>query len=136
MKDTLKVGSHHSVNHVVEAGKTISFMGDDLRIYSTPSLVFDLEIACRQLLSFHHDSGEDSVGSRVEIDHLAPTLLGQTIEIHCTVKELNLPRVVFQVEIKDEVDLVGSAVHTRFVVDVLKQKSRIEKKKERILNLK
>jgi len=44
--------------------------------------------------------------------------------------------VVFQVEIKDEVDLIGSAVHTRFVVDVLKQKSRIEKKKERTLNLK
>jgi predicted thioesterase len=74
------------------------------------------------------------VGSRVEIDHLAPTLLGQIVEINCTVKELNLPRVVFQVDIKDEIDTIGSAVHTRFVVDVLKQKLRIEKKKERILN--
>ena len=136
MKDSLKIGSQYSVKHIVEAEKTILFMGDDLRIYSTPSMVFDLETACRQLLSVHHDSGEDSVGSRVEIDHLAPTLLGQTIEINCTVKELNLPRVVFQVEIKDEIDTIGSAVHTRFVIDLSKQKSRIEKKKERIFNLK
>lgn len=136
MKDTLQVGSQYSVKHEIVTGKTISFMGDDLRIYSTPSMVFDLETACRELLLHHHDLGEDSVGARVEIDHLAPTLLGQTIEINCTVKELNLPRVVIQVEIKDEIDLIGSAVHTRFVVDLLKQKSRIEKKKERVLNLK
>ena len=134
MKDTLQVGTQYSVKYVVETEKTISFMGDDLRIYSTPSMVFDLETACRELLSVHQNMGEDSVGSRVEIDHLAPTLLGQIVEINCTVKELNLPRVVFQVDIKDEIDTIGSAVHTRFVVDVLKQKLRIEKKKERILN--
>lgn len=134
MKDTLQVGTQYLVKYVVETEKTISFMGDDLRIYSTPSMVFDLETACRELLSAHQNTGEDSVGSRVEIDHLAPTLLGQIVEINCTVKELNLPRVVFQVDIKDEIDTIGSAVHTRFVVDVLKQKLRIEKKKERILN--
>ena len=136
MKEALKIGSQIIVKRVVDAEKTILFMGDDLGIYSTPSMVFDLEIACRQLLLEHHDVGEDSVGSRVEIDHLAPTLLGQIIEIKCTVIELNFPKVVFEVEVKDEIDLIGTAVHTRFVIDVLKQKSRIEKKKGRILNLK
>lgn len=135
MKNTLKIGTKIVVKHVVGTEKTIAFMGQELRIYSTPSMVFDLENACRELLSHHHEPGEDSVGARVEIDHLAPTLLGQSIEIECVVKELALPRVVFQVELRDEVDLIGTALHTRFVIDLLKQKSRIEKKRERILNV-
>jgi predicted thioesterase len=135
MKNTLKIGTKILVKHVVSTEKTIAFMGEELRIYSTPSMVFDLENACRELLSSHHEPGEDSVGARVEVDHLAPTLLDQSIEIACVVKELALPRVVFQVELRDEVDLIGAAVHTRFVIDLLKQKSRIEKKRERIINV-
>ena len=45
----------------------------------------DIEIACRDLLLPHLDAGEDSVGTRVEIEHLAPTLEGAEVAIEVRV---------------------------------------------------
>jgi predicted thioesterase len=132
MKDTLKVGSTHSQKVAVDTGRTIGFMGDALRVYATPSMTLDIEQTCRQLLLQHHDAGEDSVGARVEVDHLGPTLLGQTVALEATVTELALPRVTFEVVVKDELDTVGKARHVRFVVDTAKQGERLAKKAARV----
>ena len=132
MKDSLKVGSTHSQKLAVDTGRTIGFMGDALRVYSTPSMVLDIELTCRQFLLQHHDAGEDSVGARVEVDHLGPTLLGQSVSVEVKVAELALPRVVFEVEVRDELDTVGKAKHIRFVVDTAKQGERLAKKAARV----
>ena len=63
-------------------------MGEDARVYATPMLVRDIEVTCRELLLEHLDPGEDSVGTRVEIDHLAATLLGMKVTINATLAEL------------------------------------------------
>ena len=81
------------------------------------------EHACRDLLGDHHDVGEDSVGARVEIDHLGPTLLGQIVTVEAQVTAVALPRVTFEIEVRDELDTVGRAKHVRFVVDTAKQGS-------------
>lgn len=132
MKDSLKPGVTHIRKLVVDTGRTISFMGEDLRVYATPSMVHDVEYACRDLLVLHHEDGEDSVGARVEIDHLAPTLLGQNVVVEVRVAEVALPRVSFEVEVKDELDTVGRAKHVRFVVDKERQGARLTKKQERL----
>jgi len=132
MKPALAVGSTHSQNIVIDATRTIAFMGEALRVYSTPSMTLDVEQTCRQLLLPHHDAGEDSVGARVEIDHLGPTLLGQIVTIEAKVVELALPRVTFEVEVKDELDTVGRARHIRFVVDTARQGERLAKKAARL----
>lgn len=132
MKNTLQAGITHTVAIPVDRERTIGYMGDDLRIYSTPNLVRDVEGTCRELMLQHHDAGEDSVGARVEIDHLGPTLLGQTVSVTAKVVELALPRVIFEVEVKDEIDIVGRARHVRFVVDTAKQGERLMKKAARV----
>jgi fluoroacetyl-CoA thioesterase len=132
MKPSLEGGSTHSQKLTVDTPRTIAFMGEALRVYSTPSMTLDVEQTCRQLLLPHHDAGEDSVGARVEIDHLGPTLLGQTVTIEARVVELALPRVTFEVEVKDELDTVGRARHIRFVVDTARQAERLAKKAARI----
>ena len=48
---------------VVDEERTISFMGDDCRVYATPSFVRDLEHLSRDLIIEHIDAGEDSVGT-------------------------------------------------------------------------
>lgn len=132
MKDSLKSGVSHAEKIGIDKDRTIAFMGDDLRVYATPSMVLDVEHTCRELLLPHHDDGEDSVGARVEIDHLGPTLLGQTITVTAEVAEVEGPRVVFDVNVHDELDHVGKARHIRFVVDKAKQGGRLEKKKARL----
>lgn len=132
MKDSLKPGVTFEKKITIDAARTIDFMGDDLRVYATPSMVADVEYTCRDLLLPHHDAGEDSVGARVEIDHLGATLLGQTVTVKASVSEVALPRVVFAVEVFDEVDKVGQSQHVRFVVDTDKQGERLKKKAAKV----
>ena len=70
MKATLQPGLSAETTFTVEREQTIDFMGEAARVYATPMLVRDLEVACRNLLLAHLDAGEDSVGTRVEIDHI------------------------------------------------------------------
>jgi predicted thioesterase len=132
VKDSLQPGATHTETIEIDKGRTISFMGDELRVYGTPSMTLDVEHTCRQLLLEHHDDGEDSVGARIEVDHLGPTLLGQAVTVTARVVEVALPRVVFEVSVNDELDHVGQSKHVRFVVDKAKQAGRLQKKKARI----
>ena len=132
MKDSFKAGVSFTTKALVEKDKTIGFMGEDLRVYATPFMVQDTERSCRDFILEHLDDGEDSVGARVEIDHLGPTLIGQTVEIEGKVTEVEGPRVLFEVEIRDEIDTVGRVKHTRFIVEKARQGGRLEKKKARL----
>lgn len=132
MKDSMKAGVSFTATAEIEKDKTIGFMGEDLRVYATPFMVQDTERSCRNFMLEHLEEGEDSVGARVEIDHLGPTLIGQTVEIEGKVTEVEGPRVQFEVEIRDEIDTVGRVKHTRFVVEKSRQGGRLEKKKARL----
>lgn len=132
MKDSLKAGVSFTAKALVEKDKTIGFMGEDLRVYATPFMVQDTERICRDFMLEHLEDGEDSVGARVEIDHLGPTLIGQTVEIEGKVTEIEGPRVLFEVEIRDEADTVGRIKHTRFIVEKARQGGRLAKKKARL----
>jgi fluoroacetyl-CoA thioesterase len=132
VKSTLTVGTTFVATIAIDKPRTISFMGEELRVYGTPYMVLDCEQTCRQLLLQHHDAGEDSVGARVEIDHLAPTLLGQTVTVTARVTEVALPRVQFELEVKDEIDVCGRTKHTRFIVDHTKQGERLKKKAAKV----
>ena len=132
MKSSLQAGITHDRTIEIDRDRTIEFMGDALRVYATPYMVRDIEQTCRDLLMQHADAGEDSVGARVEIDHLGPTMLGQSVTVSIKVAELALPRVVFEAEVRDELDTVGKAKHIRFVIDKAKQGERLQKKAARL----
>ncbi len=118
MKDTLTVGTERTEKHTIDKERTISFMGDDCRVYGTPFLLFDIEMACRDLLKEHIDENEDSVGTRIELDHMAPTLLGMWAEITVKVTEINGRGVNFEITARDSMEQVAKGKHSRFVVDV------------------
>ena len=92
MKSSLHTDMTYTRSLLIDRERTIEFMGDELRVYATPFMVRDVELTCRELLLSHHDPGEETVGARVEIDHLGPTLAGQTVSITARVAELALPR--------------------------------------------
>ncbi|MCZ6840226.1 MAG: LysR family transcriptional regulator [Alphaproteobacteria bacterium] len=133
MKDSLRPGLDITVRVTVDADRTIGFMGDDFRVYATPSMVLDIERTCKELLDEHLDDGENSVGARVEIDHLGATLLDMWVDVHAQVAEIDRRRVLFEVEVHDQLgDKVGACQHTRFVVDLAKQKERLDAKRARL----
>ena len=128
MKASLAPGATRTSSLTVDRGRTIDFMGESARVYATPMLVQDIEIACRELLLEHLDAGEDSVGSRVEIDHLAATLMGMPVELKVTIAEVKGRAITFDVEGRDSVDAICRGRHYRFVVDVAGLATRLAAK--------
>ena len=75
--------------------------------------------------------GEDSVGMEVAVKHLAPTLMGMTVEITVRVVAVEGRKVFFEATVKDELDEVGAGTHTRFVIDKAKTFERLKAKAAR-----
>lgn len=109
----------------VTVDQTIDFMGEELRVFATTFMLARIEQTCRDLVLSHLDDGEDSVGARVEIDHLGPTLAGMWIEVNARVLSLDGQRVEMAADICDALGQVGRARHTRFVIDKNRQRERI-----------
>jgi predicted thioesterase len=128
MKPSLAPGVAATTRFIVDRDRTIDFMGEAVRVYATPMLVRDIEIACRDLLLAHLDPGENSVGTRVAIDHLAPTLAGMPVELTVTIASVDGRAVIFDVEGRDGVEPICRGRHHRFVVDVKTTEKRLSAK--------
>jgi predicted thioesterase len=131
MKPSLRPGASLTKHIAVGPERTISFMGQEARTYSTPSMVLDIEHTCRELILEHADAGEDSVGMEVAVKHLAPTLMGMTVEITARVVAVEGRKVSFEAAVKDELDEVGTGRHMRFVVEKAKTLERLKAKAAR-----
>ena len=128
MKDSLAAGLSSSRRVTIDRARTIGFMGEDARVYATPMVVQDVESTCRDLLLEHLDEGEDSVGTRVEVDHMAATLEGMWVEFSATITEVNGRAVSLEITARDALDDVARGRHNRFVVDIAKTKERLAAK--------
>ena len=133
MKGSLRPGLLRVNRIEVDHNRTIGFMGEEGRVYATPYLVRDIEMTCRQLILDHVDAGEDSVGTDIAIKHLAPTLLGMTVEITATVSAVEGRKVSFEVSAKDNVEQICAGTHGRFAVDVGKTIERLKAKAAKLV---
>ncbi len=131
MKKTLVPGLATTRTFGVDRERTIDFMGEAARVYATPMVVRDIEIACREFLLQYLDPGEDSVGTRVELDHTAPTLLGMTVRLEAKVAEVKGRAVTFEISGSDGVDTICRGKHARFVVDVKATEQRLAAKAQK-----
>jgi predicted thioesterase len=72
--------------------------------------------------------GQDTVGTKVDIKHLAATPIGMRVTARCTLAEIDRRRLSFTFEVHDELDKVGEGAHERFIVDKDKQQQRLKEK--------
>ena len=128
MSETLQPGLTLTRRIDVDRERTISFMGDECRVYATPLMLYDIEFACRDLLLEHIDAGKDSVGTRVELDHVGATLLGMWAEITVTLTQVDGAAVSFDFTVRDAVEEVARGRHNRYIVGIEKTAQRLKAK--------
>jgi len=128
MKESLQPGISKLRRIVVGEDRTVSFMGEQGRVYATPELCRDIEHTCREALLDHLQAGEDSVGIEIMVRHTAPTLPGMEVEITATVSAVEGRKVSFDVAAKDEIEPIGGGTHVRFIVDKEKTYERLRAK--------
>ena len=129
MKASLQPGLTKTQTITVDSARVTRHMGEHLGVYATPAMVNDIEMLCRNFLREHLDAGEDSVGTRVEIDHLAASLLGMKVSITATLAELKGRAAVFEVSATDGLDAICRGRHARFIANVEQVKQRLAQKK-------
>ena len=101
----------------------------DYLIFSTPNMVQLAEWAAMEALLPYLSEGQVSVGTRVDVQHLAPTLEGMTVRAVATLKDIDGARLSFEVEVFDDLAKVGQVAHERYVLEFDRYVRRLEKKK-------
>ena len=129
MKTTLQKDLSFSKSLTVDESRCIGFMGKEGMVYATPRMVSDVEYACRDFLLAHLDTGEDSVGAHVTIDHLAATPLGLEVRIDAKVVEVDRRKVVFEFSVHDPIEQCGRGKHVRFIVETARSRERLAAKR-------
>jgi fluoroacetyl-CoA thioesterase len=87
-------------------------------VYSTPYMLTDVETVCQRMLVPYLEEGENTVGYRADIRHLAPTPIGQRVTFRAKLIESQGRRFVFQVEAHNEAGVkAGEAIHERRLID-------------------
>ncbi len=128
MKPGLTEGVERRERVVVDRDRTIAFLGDAKRVYSTPAMVSDIEYACYRLIQEHLDAGESSLGVHVSVDHLGPTPLGAEVTVTVRVSAVEGRKVSLDAEVNDAAERVGRGRHVRIVIDVARHEMRLNAK--------
>lgn len=97
-------------------------------VLSTPEMIRLVEHCALEGVQPFLQSNQNTVGTRVDVRHLAATPMGMQVTARCTLVEIDRRRLVFQAEVHDELEKVGEGTHERFIVDAEKQLARIQEK--------
>ena len=103
---------------VADADTALSVGSGDLPVLATPRLLALAEAATLLALAGSLDAGKTSVGTRVQLEHVAPSVVGATVEVTATVVHVDGRLVRFDVAAVDSAGtLLGHGTVTRVVVD-------------------
>ena len=118
----------------VGAGQTTSFLWDGENVFSTPSMIAEMEETCRLLLKeeFLQDEYWDSVGTLVNIRHLKATPVGTEVKLKARVIDVKDKRVTFEVDAVDKIEKIGEGLHERTVINVHEFRERFNKKLKKL----
>ncbi|MBO0732658.1 MAG: thioesterase [Acidimicrobiaceae bacterium] len=114
----VRSGLQATVELEVAPGDTARALGSgDVDVLGTPKVICLCEQASVAALAGHLQEGQTSVGSRVELTHLAPTRVGAVVRACATLEKTEGRRLVFSVSVSDACGLVAAGKLTRVVVD-------------------
>ncbi len=126
----IPAGAAREEKLVVTENVAIDFMGvEGARVLSTPNMILGLERTSRNLVLPLLDPGYDTVGTHVNVYHLAATPIGMTVTFRSEVMSVEDRRVNFKVEAFDEREKIAEGTHQRFIVHVERFAGRVREKR-------
>ena len=129
MKAPPRIGDAAEIEFVVDATHVIDFADEQMpAVLSTPCLIGYLERTARKALTPVLDAGERSVGVHVDVRHLAPTPLGQRVVCSARVIHVDGPVISFQIEARDQRELIARGLHKRRVIHAEQFDARVRRK--------
>ncbi|MBZ5726068.1 MAG: thioesterase family protein [Acidobacteriia bacterium] len=126
----IPIGAKGEMKLLVTSESVTSFLGmEGARVLSTPHMIGYMERTCRDTALPHLEAGYDTVGTQVNVSHLAATPIGMTVTFQAEITAVNDRRIQFRVEARDEKDKIGEGTHERAIINVAKFATRLAGKK-------
>lgn len=127
----ITVGLKGTVIETVNENTTAEKVGSgSLPVFATPMMVALMEKAACKALENSLDEGSTTVGTKIDIEHVAATPVGMEVTVTATVTAVDGRKISFSVEAFDEAGLIGKGVHDRFVVNAEKFTAKTYAKKQ------
>ena len=130
----VKIGATKERAITVNSNQTTSFLWEGENVLSTPSMIMEMEETCRLLLKeqFVPDPEWDSVGTIVDIRHVAATPVGAEVFLMAKVASVEGRRIMFEVEARDRLEKVGEGRHERFIINVPRFRAKFNDKQKQL----
>jgi predicted thioesterase len=126
----IPIGTKGESRLLVTTEVAINFMGaDGPRTLSTPHMIGYMERCCRDTVLPLLEPGYDTVGTHVNVAHLAAAPVGMSVTFTVEVIGVEGRRVEFRVEARDEKEKIGEGTHVRAIINVAKFATRLAEKK-------
>ncbi|MCL6559268.1 MAG: thioesterase family protein [Firmicutes bacterium] len=117
MQQDLKPGIEGEARTAITDDNTaIAYGSGAVRVFATPAMIGLMEKAALSSVDALLGEGLTTVGTRVEVKHLAATPVGMNVVARSRLVEVDGKRLLFEVEARDDVDLIGTCVHERYIV--------------------
>ncbi len=125
----LEVGIKGRQEMVVTEELTAGHIGSGtVRVLATPMMVSLMERTSRLSVKPFLEEGQETVGTRVNVSHVAATPVGMKVWCESTLTEADRRRLVFRVRVFDECGPVGEGEHERFIIDEKKFQEKTDAK--------
>jgi predicted thioesterase len=118
----LVVGAEHTAPRI-GSGK--------VHVLATPVMINLIEAAALAAVEHLLPEGYQSLGTHLDVRHIAATPVGMRVRATAKVTAVDGRTISFNVNVKDEIDLIGDGTHERVVVNVAKFDQRVQKKLSR-----
>ena len=105
-----------------------------LNVFATPAMIALAEKTALQSILAYLSEGESTVGTKLDISHIAATPVGMKVSCETELIEIDRRRLVFSVNVYDEVEKIGEGTHERFIVYDEKFMTKAELKGQKINN--
>ena len=130
----MKLGAAKERTITVSSNQTTSFLWEGENVLSTPSMISEMEETCRLLLKEQviPDRQWDSVGTVVEVKHLAATPVGAEVTLKAIVTSFEGRRVMFEVQAFDRLEKIGEGRHERFMINVPRFRANFDEKVKKL----
>ena len=130
----IKIGASKERTITVTTNQTTSFLWEGENVLSTPSMIAEMEETCRLLLKEQviPEPEWDSVGTVVNIQHLAATPVGAEVFLKAEVVSADGRRVTFKTEARDKLEKIGQGTHERFIINVPRFRVKFNEKQKQL----
>lgn len=113
----LKEGIKGERNLVVTEDCTARALGSgELPVLATPRMIALVEETAWKSVAGALEEGEGTVGTRIDVKHLAATPMGKTVRCVTELTAVDRKKLTFRAEVFDDAGKVGEGVHERFIV--------------------